>query len=242
VRLQCYAGVVSFLPHLVIPGLTALVFLRVERWRILAWSPLVWAADADYVLQSEHRALTHSLLIPLAVAAALVALWRLRDPSAQFWEFARRPGAPANLMLAAYFLASHLVMDVFQGGVVLLWPLLDVNFYLAFEILLDTGNNQFTPTGEAGTSEGAPELSPVYPCLSTRDTAYLAFFASVAAAWGLHHAWRRWRRGPQPRPVHVQRHAVAMPASGLAVATTPRAGASAGRTRTSPGGTRKRSQ
>ncbi len=187
----------SFLPHLVVPGLVALAFLPIPRKRILALSPLVFLPDLDYVIPSEHRAVTHSALIPFSIAAALVVLWRLKDPATRFAEFATRPGHPANLALAAFYIGSHLLMDVFAGGVVLFWPFVDVNFYSAFEIRLNTATNEFTPAAEAGTSAGAPELSPEYLWFSTEHTAIAVFLLACLAA-GLVFAWRRRRTGPGP--------------------------------------------
>ncbi len=196
---------VSFLPHIVIPGLVALAFFPMSRKRILALSPLVWLPDLDYAIQSVHRAVTHSVFIPMALFAAVYILWKKNDPDARFWEFATRPGHPANLLLASFFVGSHLLLDVFQGGVVLLWPVNNTNFYLAFEILLDTGKNTFAPAGEAGTSEGAPELSPLYPWFSTEHTAIAVFLAAcLAGGIGLW-AWRK-AKGPKA-PIVIERRA-----------------------------------
>ncbi len=196
---------VSWLPHLIIPILPALAFFPMARRQILWMAPVVWVADVDYIFPAEHRALTHSFLIPLTVAAALVIMWRRNDPTARFLEYATRPGHPGNLLLASYYLASHLLLDVFQGGVVLFWPLLDINFYWHFELILNTATNTFTPEGEVGTSEGAPPLSPLYPWISSVDTATLAFLALFGVGWGLARAWHR-RTGPPP-PIVVVRTA-----------------------------------
>lgn len=197
----------SFLPHIVVPALVAAAFFPIRRRTALLLAPTVWLPDVDYILPSQHRALTHSVLIPLLLLVAVVALWRSRDPTAAFWEFATRPGAPVALSLTSFFVASHLLMDVFAGGVVLLWPVLDTNFYLAFEILLDTGQNTFAPAGEGGTSEGAPALSPVYAWVSTVDTAVFSFLVATWAGWGAVRAWRRFNGTVRRRPVVVRRPA-----------------------------------
>jgi membrane-bound metal-dependent hydrolase YbcI (DUF457 family) len=195
----------SFLPHAVGPILVALAFFPVPRRTVLMLAPFAFAPDLDYLLQSEHRALTHSLFVPLLLLAAVVVLWLRRDRAAGFWEFATRPGAPVVLTLASYFVAGHILMDVFAGGVVLLWPVLDLNVFLGFEILLDTANNTFTPAGEAGTSEGAPALSPLYPWVSTVDTAVAAFLAACLLGWASLRVWRRARGLEPPKPVIVRR-------------------------------------
>lgn len=199
---------VSWLPHALVPGLVALAFFRgIPRRTLLAWLPLVWAPDLDYVIQSQHRAITHSALVPLALFLSVILLWRQRDPTARFWEYATRPGAPVALSLASYYVSSHLMLDVTQGGVVLFWPVLQTNFFVDFEILLNTKENTFQGTGEAGTSQGAPEVSPTYPWFSYEHTAYAVFLLACAAAWAGVWAWRRWRGTQRLRPVVVQRRA-----------------------------------
>ncbi len=197
----------SFLPHLVAPALVALAFFPVPRRTALLFAPLVWAPDLDYLVQSEHRAATHSALIPLALLASVVVLWRRRDPGARFWEFATRPSAPVGLSLAAFYVGSHGLMDVFAGGVVLLWPFAYTNFFADFELILHTETNTFEPVGSAGTAPGTPEISDEYPWLGYVDTAVLAFLAACLAAWLAVRAWRKARGTLPPRPVVLRREA-----------------------------------
>lgn len=197
----------SFLPHLVAPALVAAAFFPIRRRTVLLMAPTVWIPDVDYVVPAAHRAATHSVLIPLLLLLAVVVLWRRRDAEARFWEFATRPGAPAILSLLAFFLASHIVMDIFAGGVVLLWPLVQTNVYLAFEILLDTGSNTFTPASEGGTSQGAPALSPVYEWVSTVGTAVFSFLLASLLTWLGVKAWWRFTGGGPIRPVVIRRPA-----------------------------------
>jgi hypothetical protein len=197
----------SFLPHLVAPALVAAAFFPIPRRTSLLLAPAVWLPDLDYLVQSQHRAVTHSAFVPLALLAAVVVLWRRRDPAARFWEFATRPGAPVVLGLLAFYVASHELMDVFAGGVVLLWPLSHTNFFADFELVLHTQTNTFEPVGEAGTAQGTPEISDDYPWLSTVDTAVLVFLGACLAAWLAVRAWRTARGTLPPKPVIVRREA-----------------------------------
>ncbi|HUR25103.1 MAG TPA: metal-dependent hydrolase [Candidatus Thermoplasmatota archaeon] len=197
----------SFLPHAVAPALVAAAFFPVPRRTTFLFLPMVWAPDLDYLVQSQHRAVTHSIFIPLALLVAVAVLWRLRDPAARFWEFATRPGWPVGLSLSSFYIVSHLLMDVFAGGVVLLWPFTYTNFYMDFQILLETGSNTFEPTGSSGTEQGTPEISATYPWLSYVDTAVAAFLAAcLAGAWGVRR-WRKARGTLPPRPVRLRREA-----------------------------------
>jgi hypothetical protein len=197
----------SFLPHAVAPALVVAAFFPIPRRTALLYVPMVWAPDLDYLVQSQHRAVTHSVLIPLALLAVVALLWRRRDPSARFWEFATRPGAPVGLSLSAFYVASHELMDVFAGGVVLLWPFTYTNFFTDFQIILDTGSNTFEPTGSAGTEPGTPALSPQYPWVSYVDTAVAAFLGACGAGWLAVRQWRKARGTAPPRPVVLRREA-----------------------------------
>lgn len=197
----------SFLPHILAPTLVAAAFFGIPRRTVLLLSWTVYLPDLDYVLPAQHRAVTHSVLIPLLLLATLVALWRRRDPAARFWEFATRPGAPVVLSLLAFFVASHTLMDVFAGGVVLLWPLWDANFYLEFVILLDTGQNTFSPEGGGGSFAGTPPLSPLYEWVSPVDTAVFVFLAATTLTWLAIRGWRRVAGTAPPKPVVVRRAA-----------------------------------
>lgn len=200
----------SFLPHLVAPALVALAFFRVPRRTVLLLAPTVWVPDLDYLVQSQHRAVTHSALIPIALLAAAVVLWRRRDPDARFWEFATRPDAPVALSLAAFFVGSHLLMDVFAGGVVLLWPFTSTNFFADFQLILHTQTNTFEPVGSAGTAPGTPEISDDYPWLSYVDTAVLVFLAACLAGALAVRAWRKARGTLPPKPVVLRRAATSI--------------------------------
>ena len=197
----------SFLPHAVAPALVAAAFFPVPRRTVLLCLPMVWAPDLDYLVQSQHRAVTHSILIPLLLLAVVALLWWRRDRTARFWEFATRPGVPVGLSLSAFYLASHSLMDVFAGGVVLLWPFSDTSFYSHFQILLDTGSNTFEPNGESGTEEGTPGLIPTYEWLSPVDTAVAAFLGACGAGWLAVRQWRKARGTLPAKPVVLRREA-----------------------------------
>ncbi|MFA5944519.1 MAG: hypothetical protein WC876_08655, partial [Candidatus Thermoplasmatota archaeon] len=114
---------------------------------------------------------------------------------------------PVGLSLASFFIASHLLMDVFAGGVVLLWPFTYTNFYADFAILLDTGTNTFEPEGSSGTEQGTPEISAIYPWLSYVDTAVAVFLAACLAVWIGVRQWRKARGTLPLKPVVLRRAA-----------------------------------
>lgn len=192
---------VSWVPHIVVPTLVALAFFRsLPRNWVMALAPVTWLPDLDYFSPGEHRVWTHNVWIPLAFLLACLLLWRRRDPTARFLSFAARPGWPVALLLCAYYWSSHILLDVFAGGVLLFWPLLDTNFFLFYEVTINLQTGEATPVADAGTSQGAPEVSDNYTWLAYDHTATLAFLAAVglgAAGWAL--LRRRRLRGPSAK-------------------------------------------
>ncbi len=174
---------VSWVPHIVIPALVALAFFRrLPRTWVMWMAPVVWVPDLDYFSPGEHRVWTHNLWIPLALLLACIVLWRRRDPTSRFLAFAARPGWPVALLLASYYWASHLLLDIFAGGVLLFWPLSNLDFFLFYEIHVNLQTGETTPIAEGGATPGAPELSTDYAWLNYEHTAVLAFLAVVGLA------------------------------------------------------------
>lgn len=185
---------VSWVPHLVLPLLVALAFFRTLPRRWVWWlAPVVWLPDLDYLSPGEHRVFSHNVWIPLGFLVAFLVLWRRRAPALPWTQFAAQPGLPVALALVSYYWASHVLLDVFAGGVVLFWPILNTNFYLDYEIYIDTKTNTPIPQGEAGTSQGAPEVDPMYPWLTYEHTAFLAFLAACLLGWLAVRVVRAWR-------------------------------------------------
>jgi len=181
--------VVSWVPQIVVPPLVALAFFRrLPRKWVMWMAPTIFLSDLDYLVPGEHRVYTHNLFIPVLVMLVLGLWWRKRGRLEPFMEFASRPGKPVALLLMAYYMAAHSVMDVFTGGVVLLWPISNFNYYIDFEIYLNTSTNTFEPVAEAGRSNGPFPLDPVYSWFTMEHAAVLGFIlvvAFVALGWRL---------------------------------------------------------
>lgn len=191
---------VSWLPHAVVPGLFALAFLRrLPRGWVMAFVPLVWVQDLDYFAPGHHREWTHNVFVPLAFLFLAVWAWRRKAPAEPFWDVATRPGWALAGLLCAYYTASHVFLDVFAGGAVLLWPLADINFFLLYEVHLDLSTGAITPVEEAGTAVGPPQPSSDYTWLSYEHSAILAFLLASALVAGA--LWLRRRRRLAP-PIH----------------------------------------
>jgi hypothetical protein len=169
----------TFVLQSVVPLLFLLALPWLDRRKIwLAW-PLTHLPDLDYLV-GYHRATGHNLWVVLPFVALAAWGWRKARPELVQW------GA-----IGAVYVGSHLLMDVFAGGVTLLYPLsLHTTCYYA-EIQVVTATN--TPFLDAGrcSFEGVPTVATVYTWLPYTEAALLAFL--VPAAFGAL-GWRLWRR------------------------------------------------
>jgi hypothetical protein len=196
--------VASWVPHLILPPLVALAFFRSWPRKWVLWlAPTTFLAELDFILPAAwaepfgmdhfHRAATHTFLIPAAIVLAV--WWHARRNQVAFPEYALRPGWPLAGTLVAYYLVSHSIMDIFAGGVVLLWPLWNLNWYVDLRIDINLQTRELLPTAETGTSEGPFQLDPAYPWFTNEHAAMLAFALAALLAWAAL-AW--WRKSAPP--------------------------------------------
>lgn len=195
---------VSWVPEILVPTLLALAFFRTlpRRW-ILLMAPTTWLSDLDYLLPQAwaaalgmphlHRVVGHTLVLRALIVAGLWWAW-WRGPKREgigFWRYATTPGWPLALLLLAYYLTAHTLMDVFMGGVVLFWPLSSLDLALSFEVIVNTQTGEVIPQAESQVQEGPNQLDPHYEWLSQEHAAMLALVLAVLA--GLAGTWL-WRR------------------------------------------------
>lgn len=151
----------SFIVHGLIPLLLLLAF-RLVPPRVALWTlPFTWFPDLDFWI-GVHRATTSNVMILLLPLVAWYG-WRKTRPS---WA----PYAGA----AAFYIGSHLLMDVFAGGVVLFWPFWNQTFYYQFLVLVNTQTGESNVVADPGTFSGAPEVSEVFAWISPFEAAMLA--------------------------------------------------------------------
>ena len=169
----------TFVLQSVIPLLFMLAMPWLDRRRVLLAWPITHLPDIDYLLPP-HRALAHNLFIVLPFVAVGLWAWRNARPTLAQW-----------MLIASVYLLSHIVMDVFAGGVTLLYPLsVHTTCYYA-EIKVVTATN--TPYLDAGRCSftGVPTVAEVYTWLPYTESALLAFLVPAALAVL---AWRLWKR------------------------------------------------
>jgi membrane-bound metal-dependent hydrolase YbcI (DUF457 family) len=100
--------------HLLLP-LLFLLALRIDTRKAIVFAPLAVLPDFD-ALFGLHRALGHSFIPILVVPMAMLAYSRFRRPE---WLL--------SALIALFYLASHVVLDL--GGVAFLWPVVPEQFY-----------------------------------------------------------------------------------------------------------------
>lgn len=203
----------TFIIHALIPPLTALAARYVPARYVWAWVWVSVVPDIDYlgwilyvneiVPVNVHRAILHNvflLLLLLALLARGYARFRVRSALTSFRSYVQTaPGAA--WLLSSYYYFSHLLLDLFAGGVVPFWPVSSTNVYSYFLLSVNTETQEVSTTAGTETSAGAPDVTPVYPWLDGEQFGILVLMlASFSFAYAL---WRRERRVRVIRAVRV---------------------------------------
>lgn len=158
-----------------------LLALRLAPPKVALWMlPFTFLPDLDFWL-GVHRATTSNVFI-LLPGLYLWYRWRQSDPNKAIY--------PA---VATYYLASHLLMDIFAGGVVLFWPLWDQNFFWFVQIVVNTQTGEPDITSDPGTSSGAPQVAEFFQWVSPFEAAMLAL-TLVAVGGTLAYRWWKARQ------------------------------------------------
>jgi len=147
--------------HIAVP-FASLRAVGLERRKAIVASAIALAPDVDLVLHV-HRSLSHSFVVLATVAVAIMA-FSLLMPAAKQRTFR------SVMLLGAFGVASHVVLDLFQGLTPILWPLLKDSFWISTALRLHMGSATAV-TGsaelvveptlfESFTSFDAPILTP----------------------------------------------------------------------------------
>lgn len=165
----------SLVVHLLIP-LLVLLALRLAPPKVaLLMLPFALFPDLDHWV-GVPRATLHNLFIPL-LATALWYRWRHTHVQ-----------RAKHAAVAAYYLASAVLMDMFAGGVVLLSPFLNRTFLVDCRVLVRTETHELIPICNPETEAGAPTIAEIYTWISPFEVAMVAWTLAVvlvvfAARW-----------------------------------------------------------
>ena len=110
--------------HLIVPLLALLIVSRKEYHKyILLLLPLAVMPDVDTLL-TQHRALLHNIFLPLVV---LIPALLFKEKKILF-------------IIASAYLASHVILDMFHGGVVLFYPFYNEMAFVDATLQFSQGN------------------------------------------------------------------------------------------------------
>lgn len=178
----------TFIIHLLIPPLMMLAWRIFPRRYVWAWVWVSIVPDFDYVGWilyvndvlpfNFHRALFHNvflLFVLIGLTSFQYGRFRARFPATERETLAAYAGswAGAGWFLSTYYYFSHLLLDVFQGGVVPFWPISNHNLYSFFLLTVDTQTQTIRTQGDVVVQAGVPEVSAFYPWLDSEQFAYL---------------------------------------------------------------------
>ena len=141
-----------------------------------------------------HRATLHNVWVLLPFLALLA--WSLRRET-------RNRDHAEWAAIALTYLGSHLLMDVFAGGITLLYPLSLYTLCWGFTIDVVTATNELVVNWGPCSFEGIPTVAEVYPWLPWNEAAFLAFLVPatlVVLAWRGWAWWRKRTEGVAPPP------------------------------------------
>lgn len=196
------ADVSSFLTHLLIPVLVLAATGAFRLRDVWVWSWPAWINDVDYLgwvfhvkwgWPNVHRALFHNAWLLVAMLLLGWTAWerwhaRTRAP----WRaFAR---ARPAWILVPFFYASHLVLDLFAGGLTIFWPLSDRSVFWDFTIDFDTSKPIPQPqvVSEPGTYVGVPDVSQIYTWMNAEQFAILVLYLLSLVVMLTRRSPRRW--------------------------------------------------
>lgn len=110
--------------HLIVPLLALLIVSRREHLKyVLLLLPLAAVSDLD-TFATQHRALLHNMFIPLLL---LISGLLIKEKRAIF-------------VIASVYFASHVVLDMFGGGVVLFYPVYNEMAFIDASLALSPAN------------------------------------------------------------------------------------------------------
>lgn len=171
----------SAVPSAVVHGVVPLLFLlalRRDARKVWVLWPLTFAPDLDYLFEL-HRAALTNVFVLLPIIIAMVWTWREGKRNAFEWW-----------LVAFVYITSHMLMDMFTGGIVPLWPLSDYTVCYYANVLVHTTDNSYSLDYGACSHEGIPQVIEYYPWLSDPDAAMLAFLLPAALVVATYWYWR----------------------------------------------------
>jgi membrane-bound metal-dependent hydrolase YbcI (DUF457 family) len=159
--------------HLIVPLLALLIVSKREHQKyIFLLLPLAVIPDFDTFV-TQHRALLHNMLIPLLL---LLLGYAIKEKRTLF-------------IIASAYIASHVVLDMFGGGVVLFYPVYSRMAFVNASIKMSQTNQLFWKF-DYGFKEYGTGWETAYGYISDSIGTGAMVFVLMA---GICIAYRNWR-------------------------------------------------
>ena len=143
--------------HLIIPLLILLVICDKDKHMLIfALSPIAIIPDIDILY--DHRGLLHNIFIPIGILV--------------FSKFLSEKWKPTLTIISVYFI-SHIILDVFNGGVGILYPLYNMLFVVKTEILLTKDTHILYNVFDWGFENGYTDPEPGIHVIGTEGIGIL---------------------------------------------------------------------
>jgi hypothetical protein len=155
----------SLFNHVFIPVAILLVFskeLKIDPGKILILSFFAMLPDADAIFLP-HRAVLHNVLIVLIPLLLFVLVKSRREVFG----------------IIFFFLASHLLLDLFDGGIFLFYPFYDSVFFARVELLFDM--ETIKPVLDYGISDRIMNNGRGEPMISSENIGTVVLLLAIAA-------------------------------------------------------------
>jgi membrane-bound metal-dependent hydrolase YbcI (DUF457 family) len=162
--------------HLLVPLLVLLIVGRKEDYKyILLLLPFAVFPDID-TLVTEHRSLLHNIFIPLILVLIGISLKKMRT----------------IFFITAFYFASHVILDLFGGGVVLFYPFYNEMAFIDASLEMSK-TNQLLWTFDYGFSayDNGWKVAEGYISDSIGTGSLALVF--VAGIWGARYRLLAWR-------------------------------------------------
>lgn len=159
--------------HLIVPLLALLIVSRKENLKyVFLLLPLALIPDFDS-FAVQHRALLHNMFIPLILGLCGMASRKYR----------------AVFIIASAYIASHVLLDMFAGGVVLFYPVYNGMAFVDASLKMSQTYDLLW-TFDYGFKPYAPGWMTAYGYVSdSTGTGAMAFVLTACVCV----AYRRWR-------------------------------------------------
>ncbi len=160
----------SLFNHVFIPLVILLIFskeLRLDTRMVLALSFFALLPDVDAVF-IPHRAVLHNVFV-LIIPSLLFILVKSKRKIAG---------------IIGFYLVSHLILDMFDGGIFLLYPFYNSVFFAHAELLFT--QNSLIPVLDYGISTHIMNMGKGEPAISSENigvAALLAVLVLILAIW-----------------------------------------------------------